>query len=441
MRTNTVCQVIALVFLTVSIPVIAQPSATAEHILALQQSLAELEGSGHSFTQQIGELSFELGQQLQSQGLHQQALEAFERADQSIKIESGLYALERETLLRQIHQENLKLQDWETAQSSLLAVAWLNARNADSNDLAQIESLREVALWYLAAEAYGLPGGTENQLRQATATLNQIFEIYEANALLPDAQSMAIYLAVNKRIDFYAPDVNAGDIQILIIQEERRVDAEVNTAVGNCYRVYSEQPGLARQCAVRQEAAIRANSPLNNQNIRQQLEDQMYGDLFLRDAERRGTVAIQKYVDQAYAKSDLQAQLDASLLYADWNLWIGRNDAAREHYLKAWNHAIELGMLESMQFGSPQLLDLMSFSDLPAVQSIDGLRTGTLALRVRVKKFGESEEVYVVSFPSGAEAAVAQFVRRFDDVRWRPALEAGVPVTTDDLVMRFQISY
>jgi len=197
--------------------------------------ITQLEASEDSFDPRIGELSFELGMQLASLGLNEQALEAFQRSDQSMKIREGLYSENREIPVRKIYEQYLELHNWDDASSSLNTIAWIKARNYDSSSLEYVDVLQELTYWSLAEDALNPDNKRATHLIAAHDNLEKIFDIYDINEQPLDNETLELVVAVNHRLAMHG--VLGPNLETLKESQTRR---QFDVSTRSCETLFVE---------------------------------------------------------------------------------------------------------------------------------------------------------------------------------------------------------
>lgn len=397
----------------------------------LEQRLVEQEAGAGTFSEEIGETAFQLGQLYEQAGQYERALDAFQQSDQRIKIVSGLYAPEREQALREVFQQNLRLGDWKDADAAMQSLGWLWARNMDAASPDYLPLRKEIATWYLASEFYQLEENPLNLLRRAHEQLAEDETVNDLPDSLADADLIRLYLATSYRLSRYAPQSDAGDLQMRLLALERNLELEVSRAISGCYAMFPDSQGKARNCAIQAERSIRSRSPLNDPFFMNEVEEQMYGDRFASDALRRGSNAARNWLEAAEQQGTQQELLDALLLFADWNITIDRFATAKESYARAWQLAHELGVHEEYQFESPHPLHSWGMGErFASISELINPAPDQIALVMQVTEQGRPESIRILNKPDGEEERISHFARQFESIRFRPALSGGEPANT-----------
>ena len=153
-----------------------------DSVVLIMRQIELVEAEENTFSPRLGELSFDLGSQLASLGLHEEALEAFQRADQNMKVADGLYSATREIIVRKIYEQQISLKNWDDAEVALENLAWVKARNLDAMSVDYVQILQELVEWNLARDYYDLDEEDESSisLRRAHADLEKIYNMEKA---------------------------------------------------------------------------------------------------------------------------------------------------------------------------------------------------------------------------------------------------------------------
>ena len=147
----------------------AQPAATpatpaapaVQRDLARRQALlAELEAAQAqgAYAQQTVEPLFNLGLLHQRQGRHEEAVAAFARALQTLRVHSGLHNMNQAPLVEAIIASNQALGDRDALRKNYGYLYWLHRRNVGADPASLIPVIRRIAQWHLALYHAAPPG-------------------------------------------------------------------------------------------------------------------------------------------------------------------------------------------------------------------------------------------------------------------------------------------
>lgn len=416
---------------------------SVEQILA---AIEQVEAESNTFAPELGELSFDLGQQLDILGLHEEALNAFLRADQNIKVREGLYSDTRETVVRKIHEQHVALKDWETAESALRQLVWLKARNLDADSLENVEVLQDLVEWNLALDYYGLDDSEELSfsLLDAFTDLNKIYRIYDQNNLPLDDKTIALAEAVNRASSLKVTLVSVDQRRSYNNDAERSLNrqyATIRQACGSNYR--GQEAEEARNACVR--LARRHLSSRLPETVIYDPFDSNTGPssqqaIFLSRGYYRGKEVLLDQLELHRQTDNSAKTLDAILSIADWYLLYGYQGYAEETYRAAWNYAVEQRLPGLLKMATPQPISIASIlSELPNLEA--GNTMGMAEFAISINSEGEVERLAITESDIEDEAAVAELIAQMSTYRYRPALHEGRPIQVENFSFDTEFYY
>lgn len=443
-----------------------EPQITVpEAVQLLMQQISDVEAQENSFDAALGELNFDLGTQLSERGLNEDALVAFQRSDQNMKVREGLYSENREPLVRKIYEQYVELKDWESASNSLETIAWIKARNFDSNSLEFVEILQEMVRWDLAQDYYRDTLDDTRPLMLAAKDLEKIYEIYLANNMPIDNETAELTITFNHRAalrDELSEKIGA-------LQTDAVAASQIRTTERACRRSYPDNPSpvqdevqeqdLANSCVRVGSREIRANTRVltygidENQSVnatgslpptlRRYLQsigqldvgpadnlieydidpDQMY---FSRSYARGKEVLVEQ-MEAWSATDDIHNTLDSMLNLGDWYLLFGFDRDAMETYFSAWNFAEENDIASSMHMLSPK-----SISTAGIVDSLEPItmspNEGEVIFSLTINGYGRVERIELLETDVEDPDALARLIAEASMARYRPILREGLPI-------------
>lgn len=415
--------------------------STLDSVELLFEQIRQVEATKSSFDQELGELSFDLGVQLAALGLHEEALEAFQRADQIMKVREGLYSSNREVVIRKIFEQHVALNDWESAEVAMDSNAWLKARNVDANTLAYVEVLQELVRWNLAREHYHIDDEDSRPLLRAYSDLEKIFKIYDSYEMPLDDLTLDLAMTVNHllSLEIMVLDVTVDRVGVQSQVVDRRYYRQAQAAISACESFYAEDEELKDSCV---QAAER--------NIRQNLPETVYLDYsetgfdqevaFYSRSYFRGKDLLLDQIELLQQMEDSPRTLDALLKLGDWYLLFGYQRSAEEVYAAAWDFAKEIGMGDSIYMQEPQAISSAALEEsLPKL--VVGKREGAAELAVTIAKTGEIEKIEYLNTDIADEQAIADLSAALATSRYRPILREGVPIAAVAYTLSKQVTY
>lgn len=436
-----------------------------ESVHRLLNEIEQLEDSEDSFDPRLGELSFELGLKLESLGLNEQALEAFQRSDQSMKIREGLYSENREVPVRKIYEQNLALHNWDDASNSLDTIAWIKARNYDSNSLEYVSVLQELTYWTLAEDAQARDNRKAAYLIAAHENLEKIFDIYGRNERHLDKDTLDLVVAVNHRLAMHG--VLGPNLEALKVSQTRRQMA-VSESV--CEDFFASEEEALENCTSQVRRHIQINTPESSSGV---AENQTLGNTqqlspvqeyfssqnwsvtevdnsiefdtdpmlpFFSHSYLRGKNILLDQLDMLRVGDDNEATLDALMALGDWYLLFGYFQSALQVYASAWEFSSGAGLAETINMQPPAAISLAALTDnLPRLKP--GSREGYAKFSLAVAPTGEVQSVDIVETNIEDEIIVAELIAEYSMARYRPVLLEGVPVASAKYLVDRQIAY
>tara|TARA_B110000483_G_scaffold114954_1_gene139529 strand:- start:8869 stop:10347 length:1479 start_codon:yes stop_codon:yes gene_type:complete len=435
-------------------------------VILLEAQINEVELSGDGFDPKIGELSFDLGTQLAELGLHEDALVAFQRSDQYMKIQEGLYSQNREVSIRKIQEQYIAMKDWESAEAALNEVAWLNARNYDTQSLEYLEILQEMVSWYLAIDYYLSTFNETTQLISAHNNLQEIYEIYELNSLPIDARTAGLAISLNHRMAL-RDELTAT---IGLLDSEVEAYRQITVLKRSCQRQYSMEPDLVTDCSRAGEREIRSKTRELNYGVseNQSLTNTAQPPLkAFREAKQLAVVPIidnsieydfdpvQTFFARSYwrvrailvdqleewqATRDSENTLQAHLNLADWYLLFGFQQNAEETYAGARIYADSEGLSDRMHMLEPEPISIEGLiSEFPEFGA--GRTAGSADFALTINAFGKVERIELLQSDIESIEVLAKLTAELSMARYRPILREGVPIAAVEYSVSRQVLY
>lgn len=352
---------------------------TREIINELQARIEEEESSQDAFSNSIGELSFDLGNQLLKLRLYDEALTAFRRAEHLLRINNGLYALEQVPALEGMIQANMQLRDWEQVDEDMDRLIWLYSRNRSEGSSEYLNILGDYAKYHLAAFFWNVDDMGLVHLIEAQDTLQFIADKslergYEYDPLLYESISITNYTLMG-----YSA---SSDRYLNIPELDRRV-------------------GLGS---------------------------------YLANSYRRGLDYLRAGREVAYQSDNLEDRVHADLVLADWYQLFFKRFEAQEYLKTAWATARELQLEDSVEFVEPHMLPRQGYlSLLPELSFSQGGDETRIRVRMDIDEWGSPRNV---EFDPSADSEITdavmlagnRAVRAARQSRFRPAIVDGEPV-------------
>ncbi len=423
-----------------------------DSVTMLMAQISEVEQSQDSFDLKLGELSFELGLQLSAIGLTEEALAAFHRSDQNMKINQGLYSENREIFLRKIQEQHIEMQNWEAAEQSLEMLAWIKARNYDTQSLDYVAPLQEMIAWNLAIDYYQSSYRETNHLLSAHDDLEDIYAIYENNEQPIDTKTAELAIALNHRMalrDELTPNIGRMDSeveayrQVVVLsrscQQQHPVDLE---QANNCARAGERE---IRSKTRELNYGVSENQSLSNTqqpvlkaylesltSVPEPIDNSVEYDydpaqLFFSRSYTRGRDLLMSQFAAWRVTGDSTNTLQALLNLADWYLLFGYQETAEGIYATAWTYAERENMTDQMQMLSPLPLSINGLvEEFPLLGSGNNEGVADFALIINIQ--GKVERIEVIQSNIADAEVLARLTAEISMSRYRPILREGLPI-------------
>ncbi len=423
-----------------------QLSATDSVALIMQQ-IELVEAAENTFSPRLGELSFDLGVQLETLGLNEEALGAFLRADQNMKVRDGLYSDTREIIVRKIYEQHIALKDWDDAEVALENLAWVKARNLDAMSVDYVQVLQELVEWNLARDYYQLDedDDTSISLRRAHSDLEKIYDIYYSKGLPFDNRTVELSSAVNHRMAMKVNLVAIGDRRNAGIFSSRRLSLRYEVVESACRSQYPdpELQEISDHCVSLAAMHVRSQEPeivVFDPWATSGVDEYNQADLFFSRSYFRGKDVIVNQLAGFQETQDKPSALQAILNLADWYLLFGHINSAEETYATAWNYAAQEQLGGLLAMSRPQPISIAGvIRGLPELRV--GNRQGDAEFAVDIGANGEVVKIEFADTNIEDEAAIALLAAEFSNYRYRPALQQGVPISADGYLVDAQLFY
>lgn len=386
-------------------PAVQRDSARRQALLA-ELEAAQAQGA---YAEQTVEPLFNLGLLHQRQGRHEEAVAAFTRALQTLRVHSGLHNMNQEPLVEAIIASNQALGDRDALRKNYDYLYWLHRRNIGADPASLIPIVRRIAQWHMALYHAAPPGVAAAPLVAADVLHDK------ALALLPgDAPSAT---------------------RIAVLYEAALVNYHLAQAV------------LDHRLSHRalREAMLphgRGSPYLNEIAVRQYYSDQSFF---------KGKRALQEIV--AFYEQDLPATraeyAQALIFMGDWftasrRLW----DGARL-YQRAWAVLEDDKALLDRLFGAPQPIAPPRLPKEGSIGPVAGLApaaaegappvaSACIDAILDIPAHGWPEKIRLRAvYPPAKTAQRERDEYAIAATRHRPRFQAGRPVATRDVALRY----
>lgn len=358
-----------------------------------QQAITAIESSGGAYAGGLSESLLGLGQVLQRQGRHDEAIDVLKRGAHLTRINEGLYCAQQIPLLQAEIASHKAQRDYAEADERQNYLYRVQLRSLQDNEQLSV-ALMEQAKWQYEAYQLGLEG-TQSYVR-----LMNMWDLYR--------------LALNDIIDREGDDSPSLLPPLLGMLQTQ-------------YLISSYE--------------VRRSDPIFG-------EDGRPDDVLMRFSKYRAksyqqgnaVLATLSDIKQESAPGDALSRARSMVMLGDWRLWNGRTEAAWAAYQDAETEladADDAKANRTLLFGEPVALpDFEAVNSLPpavAPQDADILLTFNVSERGRVRDLERVDNNEI------DERRASKLMRQLRKTMFRPRIEAGQPVEASHIVKAFDI--
>ena len=381
----------------------AEPEArrTTPELTEYESALARLETEGGPFNPQLAEIMISAAAILTEIGRYGDAVTLLHRALQIHRIEIGLYDLSHVEILERIIENDFAMGDADALDRDYQHMYWVYRRNFGADDPRLVPLLEHIADQRIRAyHAAGRGHGTLHHAILADQMNDRARELLEPVA----AEQEPRYLAALQR---------TAVINYLVAKDA--LDAFVSTHEIRAAMLEAKRPMF----------------DTDDVQVRRQIaEDAFYkGALALRDATR---------LVKKHEREDPVA-LAAALAYeGDWYWLFRRRWDASRRYDDAWEvltgRAVPAEEVARL-FGQPRRLEPLLMPD--ETETPRGYR-GWVEGTIEVPDTGWPDQIRITSsYPPFAPELRDRGLLGIAGIIYRPRMEAGKPVVTSDVPIRY----
>lgn len=372
------------------------PSAyvTSSHqILAYNRTIKEIESREGAYSAGLSESLFGLAQLLQSQGRHDEAIKLYKRGVHLTRINEGLYCTQQIPLLQGEINSHKALRQYAEVDERQNYLYRVQTKSMGSGQ-ALATALMEQAQWQFDAYQLGLT-------QVGYDRLIDMWELYRM------ALNDVIAREGKQSPDLLPPLHGMLQTQYLISSYE----------LGPSTPVFGEDGHI-------DEGLLRFKK-YHAQSYQQ-------GDAVIE--------AIAN-IERERSAPDSPALARSLVMLGDWRLWNGRTDAAWEAYREAATELAHSGDAQAQAkqlFGEPVALpDIAEMSLLPPV--VEPPDDSAVTLTFGVSEYGRVRDLERLDDNEEDDTQAYRLMRQLRKTTFRPRIEAGEPVGTDNLVKAFLV--
>ena len=352
------------------------PSSIEQH----QQRISDLQMTLGPYDEGLIQPTLDMAFLLNENNQLSKANETFESALQLYRINYGLQDLKQTAILDVIIGNNLKQQDWRTANNNFHKLHWVNRRNYAANDPEMLQVLDRLIAWHLLAINLktGLHPG-EHFLK--------LLELNHRTLEIVDNDEKQDRLALAQRL-----------YKLALIHYYIAVAVQRGDPVG--------------------EFLLAEFNPLQLNESYQSASVKLVKKMFIRSRKLMTRIAS---LYQDVSPSSKGSRAIAQLYLADWDLLFNRHANANRGFKNTYDILIGNGYSRAMVnsfFSRPLLLPTSEFKpDLMVKHSTQAIRDDDISDNEKIEFVGWSKALPGVKYPAAdIKGIVKASTERFSDV-------------------------
>ncbi len=404
-----------------------------DDIATLEAALKLQEQKGNAYDKSLTEILLDLGTAYQYNGDFALALQSFQRANQIIRVNNGLFSLDQAPLLRRMINSTVALGDLTATDAEQEYLYYLHTKAYDRQSLELVPALQEFAAWHVRASRIYLPQLAAG--KSGTAAANQTTGFRFADSLqdqfdlrfrrLQQAQQLFqqiidILLAHGRTLD---PGLAQAEFAL----------ATSNFLMTRQLVTYNQTHGFKNQ----------------NSNTFPEIDLHIY-----RSSYTDGRTALERRVkyleesasttpaDLAHARLDLVDWLVATGSSADFRTLL---ETARQDYAAAGASSAEIENL----FNPVLPVSVPAFEITPWTRASLGIASdiaieyrGYIDVDASVNENGDALAPAILDRTAGTPPEVADnLLQSISDSKFRPRILNGVMATYEHVVVRYYYAW
>ena len=374
-------------------------------LLEYRDLIAQTETAGGAWSADLVEQLSAIGSIQQSQGDHLSALRSFDRAMHVTRVNAGLDTVNQIPIVQNMIASHSELKQWSEVDTYQNYLFYIQQRAYGPDDPRIIPILKQLGEWNMQAFEIGF--GDTLGLRLSAAQL------------LFNAAARLVELHYGRSDERYVP--------------------YLRNVVLSAYQV-ARNPQLMSELS---SPELRGDQAVLAAMVNERLPRRPAGFI-------SGEQALQSIISYRQEQNDVYALAESIAELADWYLMYEQRRAAEELYLSAWSLLAEEHDSEALQqslFGAviaiPMIITEPRMVDRRALgQGPESLAEGFVDLSFTVTRNGSVRKINVLSEENPQNiiqfGSVARALRSFV---FRPVLQDGVPVTTENNCFRVRYWY
>ncbi|TQV84628.1 tetratricopeptide repeat protein [Exilibacterium tricleocarpae] len=361
-----------------------------------QLEIDRVETEQGAYGSQLSEHLVGLGITYQTEGEHDDAIEAFKRAMHVNRVNEGLYSLSQVPILERLIESHVARGQWSEANDRHQYLYWLHRRNFGTEDPRMLPVIDKLSAWHLNAYALDMGAGLFNHLISAHKLFNLAVDIIDTN-------------------------YGKNDLRL--------IDALRGITVSNYYlATYKGETEPSFQ--------LRAGSEPTSAEQKARL------DQYITNSYNSGKRAISRMVN-VYANnpdSPPWAEAKAKVELGDWYLLFNKWQSALAIYQES-HDALRDGNIDQTQidllFGQPVALPDLPLVDSSVVEE-DEENQPYVLVSFDVTPYGRARNVAIIESMPEDNVRIRSRVRKaLKLAKFRPRFENGSPTLTTGMTHRY----
>ncbi len=366
---------------------------------SVEEQIKRIESEQGPFGAGLSEHLQSLASQYQNDGLHEEALTAFNRAIHVQRINGGLYDLSQAPMIEQAIKSYIAIGDWSEASKRHEHLFWLHQRNFGQDDPRMLPVLEKLSTWHL--NAYSVNRGSVTS------------HLLSAHSLLKSSISLI--------------STNFGDNDIRLINPLRGI------AISNYYFATLTLDQIQQRQTIQSGPDNAAEA-----ERRARLEQ------FARNSYYNGKSAMLKILDIYHnnANADPMEVMVAQVQLGDWYTMFNLPTSAKKEYESALSIVLKNQEHDSLTKTARDLFSKpVALPDLPIIETEVFDNNGPhdyVLVKFDVNERGQTRNIDIIeSQPEDSIGLRVNIRRALKSAKFRPRYQDGKAVKTEGLVHRY----
>ena len=262
----------------------------------------ELEAGADAYRPELSQAYMDLGLTLQVLEQHDEAIEAFDKALQSVRISDGLNSALQLPMLQELYNSNLARANWEGADLYAHLMFYVARKSFAAGDERRLAALEQMGNWKLKAENENLLSEYSNALGSAIETYQHEIELLQSMPLEGNNLTMATLYLGEARLKM----ILAQQIYDRPLTEYQTPGRERSTTTTRCFFVRLANGSVTQMCETIEVPQLDFYTVPNDMKLRE-----ISGNLKdIREALVKAFTLLQIEMEQAEKRDELLAEMN-----------------------------------------------------------------------------------------------------------------------------------